>query len=113
MNIKQLTPNDVTITVTAEQEYITPAQYFKGLDNPTAIKDIEQQIETGNMYAWCTMKVKCKFMGLTATDYLGCCNYKSQQDFIDNSGYYQDMVNTCLRDLNIQIGNIVAAVVEQ
>lgn len=114
MKIKALTTKDVTITVTPEQEDITPQDYFNSIDGNTEVATaIEQQIATGNSYAWCTIEVQCTFKQLVATEYLGCCNYKSEQDFIDNSGYYQDMVNACLADLNNQIAEIVAVVIEQ
>jgi hypothetical protein len=27
----------------------------------------------------------------TGTYYLGCCSYESEEDFVENSGYYEDL----------------------
>ena len=55
-----------------------------------------------NEWAWCVAKVTAEFHGLTATEYIGGCSYESSLDFIYNSGYYDDMVETCLEDIKRQ-----------
>jgi len=59
---------------------------------------IIQDYENGNDWAWCIAKVTTNWEGLEATEYLGGCSYKSEQDFI-NDGYYTDMINSCLEEL--------------
>ena len=61
--------------------------------------NIRQQLESGNDWAWCTVKVEARWKGEIGVDYLGCCSYKSYQDFIDNSGYYEDMKQIAYNDL--------------
>lgn len=55
---------------------------------------IIKQLESGNLWAWCTVKVTCYYDagldGISGTDYLGCCSYTSEEDFV-NGGYFEDM----------------------
>lgn len=65
-----------------------------------AVKWVRKQLSKGNEWAWCDVEVKVMFEGLEASDHLGACSYKSKQDFVTNSGYYDDMVDTCLDEIN-------------
>ena len=76
------------------------------LDEQTAL-DIEEKLEW-NIWAWCVVKVECKYKGLTGTDYLGGCSYEDEKDFIENSGYYEDMKQQAFDDLIQQIKNLKA-----
>jgi len=51
-----------------------------------------KQLESGNDWAWCTVKITCIHIesGITGHDYLGCCSYASEDDFI-KGGYLDDM----------------------
>lgn len=60
--------------------------------------EIIYQLENGNEWAWCTVKVTATWEGLTAMEYLGGCSYKSKEDFMCD-GYYMDMIDTCLAEL--------------
>lgn len=62
----------------------------------------------GCRWAWCCVKVEACYAGFEATEYLGCCSYESKDDFIENSGYYEDMVETCLENLNEQLKDFYA-----
>jgi len=53
---------------------------------------IERQLDNGNVFAWCTIEVRANYKGLQASDYLGCCSYKSERDF-KIGGYYDDMTS--------------------
>jgi hypothetical protein len=61
---------------------------------------IIEQLEAGNEWAWCTVKVTARIEGidLEGTDYLGCCSYKSESDFMA-CGYFADMKSVAKRDL--------------
>jgi hypothetical protein len=66
---------------------------------------IERQLANGNSWAWCCVQMKGTYKGLEASDYLGCCSYKSQKDF-ERDGYYQDMKTTVFADILKQIENL-------
>lgn len=61
--------------------------------------EIYKQLENGNEWAWCTVKVECNYRGFTGTAYLGACSYKNHKDFIANSGYYEDMKDKAYQEL--------------
>lgn len=52
-----------------------------------------------NSWAWCQIRVSAHWHGIATCDYLHACSYKSKEDFIENSGYYDDMVNECIDQL--------------
>lgn len=54
-------------------------------------KKLFEDIENGNLL-WFVARVAAQKDGITlGDDYLGGCCYKDAQDFIDNSGHYNDM----------------------
>ncbi len=60
---------------------------------------IYNELNNGNEWAWCTVKVGCSYKGQEGTAYLGQCSYKDRKDFKDNSGYYEDMKQESFDDL--------------
>lgn len=112
--MKPLTKTDVRIEVICHPEHIpvkgnAMASGDDALDARVERKII-RQLEDGNQWAWCTVEVCGHFHGLTASEYLGCCNYKSEKDFVKNSGYYDDMVNSVVAELNTMASAIYSAV---
>jgi hypothetical protein len=53
--------------------------------------DIQRQLDSGNLWAWCTVAVTASRGEHEGTDYLGCCSYRNTADFVTNDGYYPDM----------------------
>lgn len=60
--------------------------------------EIKAQLESGNDWAWCCVKVTAKFAGLEGADYLGACSYNNIADF-KAGGYYEDMIDRALDEL--------------
>ncbi len=63
------------------------------------VKNIYDQLESGNEWAWCCIKVTLKWKGFEGTDYLGACSYKSKKDFIESNDYFPDMVSRAFDEL--------------
>lgn len=109
--IKQLTAKDLKIRVIASEEYISLVGNCIASGDESFDKKVERQLQKrldrGDLWAWCSVEVECSYKGLTASDYLGGCSYKSEKDFIKNSGYYEDMVQTCLDDIQSQLEALV------
>lgn len=61
-------------------------------------QDIQDQLESGNEWAWCTVQVRASYDEQSASEYLGCCSYESEEDF-KKGGYYEDMKETALAAL--------------
>lgn len=59
---------------------------------------VREQLEAGNEWAWCVVKVSATLGDFEGIDYLGVCSYESEQDFKD-SGYYDDMKAEALASL--------------
>lgn len=71
-----------------------------------------EQLEQGNMWAWCTVTVKASWHGITGWDVLGCCSYQSEADFIENSGYMECMKLSALEHLNSELARYAELVSE-
>ena len=71
------------------------------LDEKTVIDDLL----SGNQWAWCNVEVRGEYLGLSASDYLGCCSYKSEQDF-KTGGYYTDMIDIVATEIQDQYDKI-------
>lgn len=110
MKVKKLTAEDITVTLTAEPEDIPVRGNAMASGDDRHDKRVEDQIiadlESGNEWAWCCAKVTGTYMGLRATAYLGACSYKNAEDF-RRDGYYTDLVNDCLRDLQQQLNDLI------
>lgn len=64
---------------------------------------IRDQLDRGNDWAWCTAHVRVTYKDiLVADEYLGGCSYESANDF-KKGGYYDDMVDTCIDQINEQL----------
>lgn len=55
-----------------------------------------------NTWRWCTVRVEVYFGPFIGVDTLGCCSFKSEEDF-ESSSCYEDMVLVALDDLHKQV----------
>jgi len=58
------------------------------------------QLESGNDWAWCRVRVTARWKGFEGSDSLGACSYKSEADFCTEDGYFADMKQAALDELN-------------
>ena len=67
--------------------------------------DIINRLESGEVWAWALVKVTCGFddWSITGEDYLGGCCNESEKDFVENSGYFEDMRQQAYDDFVTQI----------
>ena len=97
-----LTQNDIDWTISIEPMEEGPEGFF-ALGDDNEDQAICEKIRADwefNDWAWCTVKVTGEWEGLTFDDYLGACSYRSESDFIENSGYYEDMQAEITAELN-------------
>jgi len=89
------------IEVFAETEDITPERSEKlhgfAPGFAKAVKDVKKRAK--GKWGWCTAVVRVTTKEGTAEESLGGCSYESDVDFIQNSGYFMDMVGTCLAEI--------------
>jgi hypothetical protein len=90
----------VVIELLREEEDQSPRDQFS---EPEDVEFVEREIENGNPWAWFVAHVRVTYKGiLSHDDYLGGCSYKNEKDF-KKGGYYDDMVNNCLSEINKQL----------
>lgn len=94
--------DDVSYSIKIYPEDIPIKGYASCIDPKTDL-EVEQaiieQLESGNQWAWCSVEVIAEYKGLTASDYLGCCSYESEDDFKQAGGYYDDMKQIAFEQL--------------
>lgn len=108
--------DDVTVTLFCEQEEISPRGNALDSGDPAVDKEVEDEIlarlERHDVWAWCTVKIIVSFClvddipTLQNTQYLGCCSYKDEDEF-QAGGYYEDMINEGIDELNKKLASIL------
>lgn len=86
-------------TYTAEPEHDPVCWHFE--DEEQALQTLRAAAESD--WGWCTVKCTVTCGTLESVTYLGCCSYESCDDFLQNSGYAEDMATEALADLADQI----------
>jgi ribosomal protein L37AE/L43A len=93
------TMEDCEFEIVCEPEGMQPEGNASAIDEETdkqVLQEIYDQLESGNQWAWCSVHVICKWTDedgqeYKGDDYLGGCSYKSEADFKQPGGYYDDM----------------------
>lgn len=109
--IRELTRDDVEITVDIEAEDQSPRDHFTTEDenpedqarNESMVEDIERRLADGDLWAFGCVTVTVSWEGMSASDVLGGCSYDDEADFRKDEGYFGDMVDEALRRLNADV----------
>ena len=104
MPCKTLTSNDIRVVVTAFPEEIP----VKGNAICSGDEDFDRQVESEilkrleheDVWAWATVCVTTEWEGLKEAEYLGCCCYADEEEFRQEGGYFDEMVDEALANLN-------------
>jgi hypothetical protein len=90
-----------TYTLEAEPEHVPiegNASAVNEEEDAKTNKWVYDQLIEGNAWAWCTVRVTCLLdSGEQGYDTLGCCSYKSLEDFLKDP-YWEDMKDMAYRD---------------
>jgi hypothetical protein len=100
--VRTLTADEVEFTVECHPEDISVKGNASAIDDETDAeteRGIRDQLEAGNGWAWCQVRVVAKWNGFEGDDWLGGCSYLSEQDFLAG-GYFEDMKEAALSHLN-------------
>lgn len=115
--MKPLKPSEVEYSILCLQEdaSIRGNCMASGDDEADEVcaKWIEKQLDQGNPWAWCTVKIVVEWQDMEGTAVLGCCSYKSEADFKAAGGYFDQMYAEALDDLNRAVSWIVDAAQER
>ncbi len=112
--MKQLTLDDITWTLAAEQDSLPIRGYCMvsgddELDEQVA-RDIEKRLEYTE-WAWALVSVVGEWEGIEATAYLGGCSYKDEADF-RSCDYFESMQAECLAEIHDKAKRIVDAMAD-
>jgi len=111
--MRKLTEKDVEFTLECLPEFTPIEGNCCAIDEETDRRQeqlVRDQLEAGNDWAWCCVKVSAKWEGFEGTDFLGCCSYESEEQFKQPGGYYEDMLKVALDDLNAEIEHTQAKI---
>jgi len=102
--IRPIREDEIEISISAEQDdmQVRGNALTSGddeLDRETE-DGILSRLDRGDVWAWACVTVRGRFESLEASDSLGGCCYEDEKDFIANSGYYRDMVNQIVAQIN-------------
>lgn len=97
-----ITKDSVRIRVEAEEELDSLSHAAKECA-PDFEEAVKSALKKSRKWGWCCVKVSVNLrngpVSIEGTAYLGHCSYESRTDFIDNSGYYDQMVDDAIEDL--------------
>ena len=101
--------NKLTITVEALAEEETPEQSEKRTGSMKGYaKCVRENLKTAEgRWGWCIVKITVlggwlRQSSYGTPNYLSNCSYQSAQDFIKNSGYFQQMVDEAVAEATAQ-----------
>jgi hypothetical protein len=104
--IRKITKGEVKFTIRAEMDE-TPVR-GNALASGDDAEDRKQEdeiigrLDAGDVWAWANVTVVARWRSFQGSDNLGACSYASEEDF-KTDGYFEDMCNTALADLNATI----------
>ena len=104
MNWKPLTREETTIRLDAEPEHIPVEGNAIASDDDAFDQEIERNIlsrlHQDDIWAWAAVTVTVSWGPFAASNHLGCCSYVDEDDFRQPGGYFDDMVDEALEELN-------------
>jgi len=114
--MKKLTEENVKFSVECHPEDVTVRGNCSSIDPVTdaeAEKWILDQLESGNQWAWCAVRVTATLLyrdgrksNITGENWIGCCSYFGASDFCKPGGYWDDMKLEALADLQSKVDQL-------
>ena len=90
----RLTPEMCTFTIECTPEDAPVRGNAMASGDDALDKEVEDQIIADlewNEWAWCVVKVTCRYGRASGAQYLGGCSYKDESDFSSPDGYLPQM----------------------
>jgi hypothetical protein len=107
--LKKLTKEDCNISIQVELDDTPIRGNAMASGDDSYDKEIEDtiinKVNDGNVWAWASVIVIAEWNGFKGRDHLGCCSYKNEDEF-KSDGYYRDMVNSAVDDLNNTLSEV-------
>lgn len=100
--MRELKLSDIQWKIKLHHEHTCVSDVF---DDIRLVHAIVKDYENGNDWAWCGVEVIGMFHGIEASEYLGGCSYKNEEDF--KSGlYYGEMRDAILYQIQLEVEEI-------
>ncbi|MFO0964635.1 MAG: hypothetical protein U0793_03480 [Gemmataceae bacterium] len=106
LKLRALTADDVEFDLEVHPEDTPIEGNASAIDDETDAETerwIREELESGNDWAWCSVVVKARWQDFEGWDALGCCSYRSEEEFRAPGGYFDDMKANALAHLNEQV----------
>ncbi|MCC6694892.1 MAG: hypothetical protein IT365_04585 [Candidatus Hydrogenedentes bacterium] len=104
MNWKPLTREEIAIRLKVEPEFIPVEGNALASGDDAFDREVEggifRRLEQDDVWAWAMVTVNVSWGLFSASDHLGCCSYADEEDFRQPGGYFDDMVDGALEELN-------------
>jgi hypothetical protein len=95
---------DCTFTLEALPEEIPVRGNASASGDDAYDKQVEdaiiERLDRGDVWAWCCVQMTCSFddRPITGFHVVGCCSYRDEADFVENSGYFVDLKRDAYED---------------
>ncbi len=98
-----------TITVTEDHAAVRGNAMASGDDAADKAQEDEiiRRLNSGDVWAWATVKVTATYEEFSGEAHLGCCSYASEADFKADA-YYRDMRFEAFEDLKRNLGGAIS-----
>ena len=104
MDWKPLTREEIALRLKAEPEFVPVEGNAMASGDDTFDQEVEhvivRRVQQGDVWAWAMVTVTVSWGRFSASDHLGCCSYADEKDFRQPGGYFDDMVDEALGELN-------------
>ena len=104
MKWKPLSREEVSVCLKAEPEFLPIEGNAMASGDDAFDREVEQgilrRIDQGDVWAWAMVTVTVSWGPFSASDHLGACSYADEDNFRQPGGYFDDMVDQALDELN-------------
>ncbi len=104
MHWKPLSREETRVCLKAEPEFVQVEGNALVSGDDALDREAEQgvlrRLEQGDIWAWAAVTVSVSWGPFSASDHLGCCSYANEEDFRRPGGYFDDMADEALEELN-------------
>jgi hypothetical protein len=92
--------------VSPEESYLMPGVKELDADGERFVAAVEEMRDEHGEWGWCQVTVTVSLGPLEGYAYMGGCSYESSTDFEQNSGYFDQMVNEAIAELQANVDRV-------
>ncbi len=104
MLLRTLNRDEVKVYIRAEPDDLPVRGNAMASGNDAFDREAEESIisrlEDGDVWAWAAVTVTVAWGVFAASDHLGACSYADEADFRQPGGYFDDMIDAALEQIN-------------